>query len=88
MTRLREKTQLKYTTTSIFKCWCGENSYLDITKDKIGDYICITITQNPTTVSDRIKMAWKCLRGLEFSSSNSVLISEQNIENLVKELKK
>lgn len=86
MTKIIEKTQWRHIETNIFKCWCGENSYLDITSDNDGD-LYITITQYPTNLLERFKLAFKALRGLEFSSSNSVMIVNEDINKLIKALR-
>ncbi len=87
MTKLTEKTQFNFAETNIFKCWCGENSYLDITKDLDDGDIYITITQYPTRLLERVKMAYKALRGIEFTSSNSVMLAQEDIKKLIKSLK-
>ena len=88
MTKLVEKTQFKDFETNIFKCWCGESSYLEVVKDIEDGDIYITITKYPTRLLERLKMAYMALRGIEFDSTNSVMIAQEDIPQLIKALKK
>ena len=85
MTKLTEDSQWN-TGRHIFKCWCGEDSYLEVIQDvEDGEYY-ISITQHPTRLKERLAMAWKALRGIEFTASNSVMIVEKDAKKLVKAL--
>lgn len=70
----------------IFKCYCGENSYLEIVRDFEDDQRYISITMHPTRLKERLKLAWKALRGLEFSVSNEVVIDGDDINKVRKAL--
>lgn len=73
--------------THIFKCYCGENSYLEVMKDTDDKQIYINITLHPTRLSERLKLAWRALRGLEFSASNEVVIDGKDIGSLIRGIK-
>lgn len=73
--------------SSIFKCYCGENSYLEVIKDPEDKQIYISITLRPTRLRERLKLAYRALRGLEFTSSNEVVIDGDDIKELIKALK-
>jgi hypothetical protein len=81
MTKLAEKNQFN-SDNYVFKCYCAEHSYLDITQDPDDGEIYISITQHPTRLTDRIVMAWRALRGVEFSSSNEVVLLKEDISKL------
>jgi hypothetical protein len=85
MTELIEKDQFQ-TETHTYKCWCGENSYLTIVIDREDGEAYISITQSPTRLIERLSLAWKALRGIEFTSSNEVIISDDEVEELMKML--
>jgi hypothetical protein len=67
----------------IFRCYCGECSYLSIIQDSEDDQIYIEITLHPTRLTERLKLAWKALRGLEFLASNEVIIDGSDAEKLI-----
>lgn len=87
MTKLKESTQFKDLETSIFKCWCGEVSYLEIVRDVEDGDIYVTITKHPTRLLERLRSAYKALRGIEFDATNSVMIAKEDIAALIKALK-
>lgn len=70
----------------IFKCYCGEDSFLEFTGRKEDDEIYAQITIHPTRLGKRLKLAWKALRGLEFTASNSVIIDGKDLPKLIKAL--
>jgi hypothetical protein len=82
MTKVQEGDQFQR-EIHIFKCWCGEESYLEITQDADDKEFYISITQHPTRFMERLKMAWAALRGIEFSSSNCVVLLEEDANKLV-----
>lgn len=81
MTRLDQKIQGDM-ETHVFKCYCGEDSYLVVTKDSKDDQLYISITKHPTRLVERLKLAWKSLRGLEFTTTNEVIIDGSDADNL------
>ena len=87
MTKIIEKSQFDFIERNIFQCYCGEYSYLNIEKDLDDDYIYITITKYSTSFLGRIDLAFKALLGIEFNSSNSVMISKKDIKSLIDSLK-
>lgn len=87
MTKLAETIQGNL-ETHIFKCYCGEDSYLEVMQDSEDKEFYISITMHPTSISERIKAAWKALRGLEFSASNTVIILEEDADKLAAALTK
>lgn len=87
MTKLKESTQFKDLETSIFKCWCGESSYLEVVKDVDDGDIYVTISKYPTKLLERLKTAYKALRGIEFDSTNSVMIAKEDVIKLIRALK-
>jgi hypothetical protein len=70
----------------VFKCYCGEYSYLEIVRDSDYKQVYVNITMNPTTIRERLSMAWKSLRGIEFSVSNEVVIDSVDLAELRKAL--
>lgn len=75
------------TPTHLFKCYCGESSFLEIIHDDEDRQLYISITQHPTTLRERLTLAWKALCGYEFSASNEVVLDEEDINKLIKALK-
>lgn len=73
MTKIEQKIQFD-SHSEVFKCYCGENSYLEFIYDKDDDQYYVNITIHPTRLLERLKLAWKALRGLEFSTSNEVIV--------------
>lgn len=87
MTKLTEHSQWgDYGDYYIFKCWCGENSYLEVSVDKKDGELYICITRHPTRFRERLKMAWEAIRGIEFTSSNSVMIVPEDVPKLIEAL--
>lgn len=86
MAKIDNKTQGSY-GSHIFKCYCGENSYLEILQDPDDRELYIYITQHPTRLRERLSTAWRALRGLEFMSSNEIVLLEEDAEKLIKALK-
>lgn len=86
MTKIKEKTQFKDLEINIFRCWCGESSYLEVVKDVEDGDIYVTITKYPTRLLERLKTAYKALRGIEFDATNSVMIAKEDVSKLVKAL--
>jgi hypothetical protein len=72
----------------IFKCYCGEDSYLEVMQNPDDGEFYISITQHPTRLLERLKMAWKALRGIEFTSSNEVILLEKDANKLIVALTK
>jgi len=85
MTELKQKIQFE-NKSEVFKCYCGENSYLEFIYDKEDDQYYVTITLQPTRLLERLKLAWKALRGLEFSSANEVVIDGEDFRKYLKEV--
>jgi hypothetical protein len=71
----------------IFKCYCGEFSYLEIILDKDDQQIYFAISMSPTTLWSRVKLAWRAIHGLEFSTSNEVIIDGKDVPKIIKALK-
>lgn len=72
--------------TYIFKCYCGENSYLEIMQDPEDKELYISITQHPTRLRERLKLAWKALRGLEFTAAGDIILLDDDVKKLIKAL--
>lgn len=89
MTKIMEKIQGDSSgfETHIFKCYCGEDSYLEIIQDKEDREIFVTITKHPTRLKERLIMAWKSLRGIEFTTTNHVMLLQEDISKLRSALK-
>lgn len=87
MTKLNQKQQYD-NESHIFKCWCGEHSYLEVSKfdEDTGD-IEIYLTQHPSSLFERLRLAFMSLRGLEITTSSSVIIAEEDVKELIKALK-
>lgn len=66
----------------VFRCYCGESSYLEIMHDAEDDQFYIYITLSPTRLKERLRLAWKALRGIEFLASNEVIIDGSDIEKV------
>lgn len=86
MSKVEEQLQGGF-PTYIFKCYCGEHSFLEVMQDLEDRELYINITQHPTRLKERLTTAWRALRGLEFSSSNEVIIDEKDIDRLMEALK-
>lgn len=81
MTKLKESTQWPV-EFHIYKCWCGEDSYLQVARDDEDKQFYISITVHPTRFLERLRMAWKALRGIEFTASNEVIVDFQDAKEL------
>lgn len=86
MTKLTEQSQFGL-DTDIFKCWCGEYSYLEVIKDSDGD-IYVAITQYPRSITERLKAIFGIITGTGYSGSNSVMVTKDDVNKLIKALKK
>lgn len=86
MSNIEQKIQFDG-KSEIFKCYCGEHSYLEVTYDRVDDQYYVSITLHPTRFLERLKLAWKALRGIEFSSSNEVVIDGPDFRKYIKEIK-
>lgn len=85
MTKLEQKIQGDM-ESHIFKCYCGENSYLEITRDDDDKQFYLSISVSPTRLAERLKLAWKALLGLEFSTSNEIMIDYTDARMLIEAL--
>lgn len=85
MSKLNQEIQ-GHMPTHIFKCYCGEDSYLEIMQDPDDKEFYLTITKHPTRLKERLKLAWKAFRGLEFAASNEVIIAEKDAKKIAKAL--
>lgn len=72
--------------TYIFKCYCGEDSYLEVMQDPDDRELYISITQRPTRLRERLKLAWKALRGLEFTNAGDVILLDTDAKKLIEAL--
>lgn len=72
--------------THIFKCYCGENSYIEIIQDPEDKEFYFSITQRPTRLKERLTTAWKALRGLEFTASNEVIVLDTDAHKIIEAL--
>ena len=82
MTEIKQFTQGKLGNEHIFQCYCGEDSYLNVTHDEEDNQFYFDITLAPSRLPERIKRAWQALRGLEFGCSNEVIIDGSDIKEL------
>ena len=85
MSKIQEKIQGEF-DDYIFKCYCGENSYLQVTQDPDDRELYISITLKPTRLSERLELAWKSLRGMEFYATDEVIILGEDSDKLIEAL--
>jgi len=78
---IKQKTQVGGIDEESVQCYCGENSYISV-KRWDDEYI-VYITQSPTSLRERLRLAWAALRGLEFHYSNEVLLSQEQLDEFM-----
>lgn len=86
MTKLNQQVQ-GHMESHVFTCYCGEDSYLQISRDDEDGQYYISITKHPTRLGERLKTAWQALKGLEFTASNEVIIDGADAASLVEALR-
>lgn len=70
----------------VFLCYCGEYSYLRISRDDEDQQAYVSIVGHPTSLKERLVAAWRCLFGKEFYISNEVIIDGKDLSALRKAL--
>ena len=85
MTKIKQVIQGN-TEPDVFLCYCGEYSYLRISKDDEYQQAYVSIVGHPTSLKERLVAAWRCLLGKEFYISNEVVIDGQDLPALRKAL--
>lgn len=86
MTKIKQVVQGNM-DTSIYKCYCGEYSYLEIIRDEEDSQFYFHISVYPTRLLERLVLAWKALRGIEFMVSNEVIVDGKDVPDMIKFLK-
>lgn len=70
----------------VFLCYCGEYSYLRISRDEEDEQVYVSIVGRPVTIGERLSAAWRCLLGKEFYISNEVIVDAKDLPALRKAL--
>lgn len=83
MTKIQNKTQFD-NENYIFKCYCGEHRFLEVSQDEDSTYIYITI--GGSTLLERIKGAINILRGNKHIAEE-IIIGNEDTDKLIKALK-
>lgn len=83
MTKLQERNQFN-SVSQVYKCWCGEYSYLEIIRDEEDSQFYFHISVYPTRLLERLVLAWKALRGIEFMVSNEVIVDGKDVPSIIK----
>ena len=85
MTKIKQTLQFEY-QPDVFLCYCGEYSYLRISRDNEDEQVYVSIVGRPATIGERLSSAWRCLLGKEFYISNEVIIDAKDLPALRKAL--
>lgn len=89
MSIMKQKIQFGEQTSVIFQCNCGEDTYLNVERfdwrEGEFDYH-VSVSNQPGLLSDRLKTAWRALRGQRHAVSSHVLLSPEQFEDLLTEL--
>ncbi len=66
----------------LYRCECGEFSFLEVWYD--GDFYYFMITYSPRGIIEKLKAIWAILRGAKYGVSEDIVLSETSIKQLKK----
>ena len=68
--------------SKLYKCDCGEFSFLEVLHDTNDDSYYVTITAYPRTFKEKARAIWAVLRGATYGASEEMVLNKENAEDL------